>query len=105
MSNQKLRELPIPPEALTDPKAFEIARIWGANDKQHVSLYIQWDDPAIVGLILVDLARHAANYYQQTQGHPIDKVLARIKEGFDAEWDDPTTPITGETQDGPPFQQ
>jgi hypothetical protein len=44
--------------------------------------------------MLVDLAEHVANAYEQTTGEYREGVLKRIKEGFDAEWsratDDPT---------------
>lgn len=102
MSNNKLRELPVPPIVKTDPNSFEIGRIWVAHKDQHVSLNIVWDDPAAWGIMLVDLARHAARYYNQQQGHPIEKIMARIKEGIDAEWDTPTTDITGAVMDKPP---
>ncbi len=100
---KKLRELPVPPPAETDPYAFELARIWAAHKAQHVSLNINANtDPAEWGLMLVDLARHVADYYHDQKGFPVEKVLGRIKEGFDAEWDNYTTDITGEILDKPP---
>jgi hypothetical protein len=93
----KSKELQIPPAALSDSQAREIARIWVAGDQQHVSLDAQiWDDPAAWGLMLVDLARHVAAAYQQTEGHDPLQVLGRIKEGFDAEWNAPTDEHSGE---------
>jgi hypothetical protein len=99
---KKLRELPVPPAATTDPNAFEMARIWAAHNKQHVILNINANhDPAAWGLLLVDLARHIANIYHQEQGHSVEKVLARIREGLEAEWDQPTTDIDTEQLDDP----
>jgi hypothetical protein len=37
-------------------------------------------------MMLVDLARHVANAYQQTQELDPSDALNRIKAGFDAEW-------------------
>jgi hypothetical protein len=99
MSDKKLKELLVPPAVKTDPNAFEIARIWATHNSQHVSLNIIWDDPAAWGMMLVDLARHAADYYHQTQGVPTEKCLARIKEGFDSEWTNYTTDLSGEILD------
>ena len=49
-----------PPEALTDPKAVEFARIWAAHSQQHVSLRVdQWKhNPGVWGIMLCDLAHH-----------------------------------------------
>jgi hypothetical protein len=55
----------------------------------------QWRDPAAWGIMLVDLARHVASAYQQLEGRKLDDTLARIKEGFDAEWGYPTDNVTG----------
>jgi len=102
MFPKKLRELPVPPAAKTDPNAFEMARIWAAHNSQHVTLNINAEhDPAGWGLLLVDLAKHVANIYHQEQGHPVEKVLARIRQGFDAEWDHSTTDINTEQLDDP----
>jgi hypothetical protein len=45
--------------------------------------------------MLVDLAKHVANAYEQVDGRDRDETLARIKAGFDAEWDHATDEPTG----------
>ena len=96
MGLQMSHELPVPPVAAADPKAVEIARIWASRGSQHVSLATEiWDDPAAWGLMLVDLARHVANGYEQAQGRDREDVLRRIRAGFDAEWESPTDVATG----------
>jgi hypothetical protein len=83
----KSGELPVPLAAQSDERAIELARIWAAGGGQHVSLATGlWNDPANWGIMLVDLARHVATAYQQSQDRDPDEVLNRIKEGFDAEW-------------------
>ncbi len=57
-----------------------------------------WNDPAAWGLMLVDLAKHAANAYSQIEGRDRDEVLNRIKAGFDAEWDFATDDAKGSVQ-------
>jgi hypothetical protein len=90
-------ELPIPPAAQADRGAAEITRVWTARGEQHVSVRTGlWEDPAAWGLMLVDLARHVANAYQQQEGRSREEVLRRIREGLDAEWNSPTGRAEGE---------
>lgn len=87
MSKSHPNELPIPPIAQADERARELLRIWAAKGKDHVTLATGlWEDPACWGIMLVDLIKHVANAYVQTRGDNREKVLARVKEGFDAEW-------------------
>ena len=89
-------ELPIPPSAASDIGAKEILRVWVAGGRQHVSLATgEWKDPAAWGIMLVDLARHLANAHAQTRQSNPAEVMARIREGFDAEWEHPTDKPTG----------
>ncbi|MEG3149254.1 DUF5076 domain-containing protein [Sphingomonas sp. ZT3P38] len=79
-------QLEIPGATGTDKDAFEILRVWIANEQQHVSLRTGvWEDPAAWGLMLADLARHIANAYHQQEGYAVSAALKRIKEGLDAE--------------------
>ena len=92
--------LSIPDTVSEDSDAAEIARVWAASGKQHISLRVGvWKDPAAWGVFLVDLARHAANAYQQDEGRDRQHVLSRIKEGFNAEWDSPTDEPEGRLLD------
>jgi hypothetical protein len=92
----KPKELPIPPAVLSDQVARELLRAWDAHEMLHVSMPTAvWDDPAECGIFLVDLAKHVARAYHLADGRPIDETLARIKEGFDAEWDGATDEPTG----------
>jgi hypothetical protein len=88
--------LPIPPPANSDPEARELVRVWAAANAQHVSIATGlWKDPAAWGLALVDLARHVARTYAQTDGRREADVLRRIRVGFDAEWSSPTDTPSG----------
>jgi hypothetical protein len=83
-------ELPPPPATAAVSDAIEVLRVWAAPGKPvHVALRTTWKDPAAWGLMLVDLARHAAQAYER-DGHNRDEVLARIRAGLDAEWTSPT---------------
>jgi len=57
-----------------------------------------WKDPAAWGLMLVDLARHVANSYEQNEGRDRQEVLARIKAGFDADWPSEYDTTTGRVE-------
>ncbi len=91
-----MNELSIPPAAASARESAEIARIWIADGREHVTLHaLAWKDPAAWGLLLVDLAKHVANAYEQLEGRDRNQTLARIKDGFDAEWDHATDVPTG----------
>ncbi len=94
-------EIGIPPEAQIDARAVELARVWASDGKQQVMLRAEmgdtWSDPMAWGLMLVDLARHAARAYVHEKGYKTGQVLARIKEGFDAEWASPDSERNGNT--------
>ena len=45
--------------------------------------------------MLVDLAHHVANAYEQGAGTDRLEALARIREGFDAEWESSTDEVHG----------
>lgn len=84
-------ELRIPQKVLNDSEARELLRVWISGDAQTFALRPDaWSDPAAWGLLLVDLARQVAQGYAQKLGVDAEAVLARIKEGFDAEWAVPT---------------
>jgi len=93
-------ELPIPPLAAQDDRARELLRVWAAAGKDHVVLATGlWDDPACWGIMLVDLIKHVAQSYEQSRGDSKEQVLARVKEGFDAEWKKATDEPEGKLLD------
>jgi hypothetical protein len=92
------------PRPLTnEPKAVELARIWAvAGGGQYVSLSTAvMPDPAAWGILMVNLAKHAANAYHQTKGLDPNETLNRIKAAFDSEWASPTDKPTGEVVKNP----
>jgi|SRR5215467_10113587 len=93
---KKPAELIVPPAVNSDPGARELVRVWSAHGQQHVTIAADaWDDPATWGIVLVDLARHVANFYDSERGMDRDAVLFRIRTLFEAEWDSPTSGVTG----------
>ena len=97
------RELPIPRPCANEQKAFELARIWiVAGGGQHVSLSTGVvGDPRGWGILLVNLAKHVANAYQQVRGLDANQTLAGIKAAFEAEFANPTDTPVGEVMKKP----
>jgi hypothetical protein len=84
------RDLGRPPLAASNPEAVEILRVWAApGSPQQLTLRTCWKDPGAWGLLLVDVARHAAQAYER-EGRDPKAVLERIRELFNAEWSCPT---------------
>ncbi len=87
---ERKNSLDPPPIAAENSDAVEVLRVWAAPDSpQQVTLRTTWQDPGAWGLMLVDVARHAANAYASEGRNPAE-VLTRIRELFDAEWSSPT---------------
>lgn len=89
-----------PPAAAHDKAAFELLRVWIADQGQHVSLRSGvWEDPFAWGIVLADLARHIVNAEAMTRkGLDKEAFLERILEGFSAEIESPTDEPEGEIQ-------
>ena len=85
--NQHPHELPIPDSSTNDGPAREILRAWAAGGRQQISIDTRvWEDPVAWGIMLVDLAKHLANAYEQAGRMEHGVVLGRIKQSFDAKW-------------------
>jgi hypothetical protein len=88
-----------PPPAVTrDRAAFELLRVWVAEQGQHVSLRSgAWEDPFAWGIVLADLARHIV-HAESLARKDVDKeaFFERMLEGFHAEIESPTDEPEGE---------
>lgn len=87
-----------PPAAARDKAAFELLRVWVAEQGQHVSLRSgTWEDPFAWGIVLADLARHIVNAESmQRKDFDGEAFLQRMLEGFQAEIESPTDEPDGE---------
>jgi len=88
---KQIKGKPLAPPPVSDSEnSFEILRVWSEKDgPQQLTLLPTWNDPGAWGLVLVDIARHAAKAYAH-EGHDELQALNRIKELFDSEWLEPT---------------
>ena len=85
----RFEELNAPPDAL-ERGGVEILRASIVDGGVSVALRRSFDEPFTWGILLVDLARHAARVYALETGLSEDRALAAIREGLEAELDRPT---------------
>jgi Domain of unknown function (DUF5076) len=84
------RELEVPPMAGSNTQAVEVLRVWAApGQPQQLTLRTTWKDAGTWGLLLADVARHAANAYAN-EGQNRAEVLVKIRQLLDAEFSRPT---------------
>ena len=83
-------ELIIPEGAISDAGSTEVLRAWIAGGGLHVSLRPAFDTPDAWGILLADVARHAARAFAAEKKITMADALARIRAMFDAEWKRPT---------------
>ena len=83
--------LDAPPDAL-QKGGHEILRASVVEGGVSVMLRRSFDDPFTWGVLLVDLARHAARVYALETGMEEDEALTQILDGIRAEIDRPTDP-------------
>ncbi len=74
------------------PTAFEHGGV--VEGGLHVSLRRAFDDPQAWGMLIADVARHAARIFAKETKLTEDEALERIRAMFDAEMDAPTDPGT-----------
>lgn len=85
-----VRSLEPPPIAKSNPKSVEVLRVWAApGGPQQLTLHPTWPDPAVWGLMLADIARHAARAYGE-QGQDPETSFNRIISALHAELKNPT---------------
>jgi hypothetical protein len=98
--SKHVNELDIPPQALTDVRAVEIARIWAAGGNQVVAFRPEtWTDPGTWGVMLVDFAKHIADASEQLGKGTKGEILRAIRLAFDTEWRSPTDHQSGNVQE------
>lgn len=83
------RELAVPFAAHEAKEASEVLRAWIVDNGLHVSLQRGFDDPAVWGVLLCDVARHVAKIFETENVCSEDEALEAIKATIDAEWGAP----------------
>jgi len=84
------RDLEPPPIASSNPQSAEVLRVWAGPGQPHqLTLRMTWKHAGAWGLLLADIARHAAKTYAN-EGQNAAEVLARIQQLMNAEFSGPT---------------
>jgi len=79
-----------PPPSALEQGGVEVLRAVIVEGGLHVSLRRAFDDPEAWGMLIADVARHAARIYATETKFTEDGALERIRSMFDAEMDAPT---------------
>jgi hypothetical protein len=85
----------LPPDVMGRDDATEVLRAFVLDGGLSIAFTRAFDEPDIWGLLLVDIARHAARAYARESEYTEDEALRRIVDMFEAEIARPTD--TGST--------
>jgi Domain of unknown function (DUF5076) len=91
MPDPEVDALPVPPEALAQG-GIEVLRAFIVDGRLEVSLRRAFEDVDLWGMLIADVARHAARVFVTETGMSEDQALVHIRATFDAELDEPTDP-------------
>src|SRR3982074_2107863 len=89
------REQPLPPDVMGRDDAAEGLRAFVVGGGLSIPVRRAFEDPEMGGMLLVDIARHAARAYARESEYTEDEALRRIVDMFEAEIARPTD--TGST--------
>ena len=84
------KEQPLPPDVLVRDDAVEILRVFVLDGGLSMAFQRAFEEPDMWGLLLVDLARHAARAYARESEYTEEDAMNRILEMFQAEIERPT---------------
>ena len=84
------KEQPLPPDVMGRADATEVLRAFVLDGGLSIAFQRAFEEPEMWGLLLVDIARHAARAYSRESSYTEDEALARIVEMFEAEIARPT---------------
>ena len=84
------KEQPLPPDVIGRDDAIEILRVFVLDGGLSMAFQRAFEEPDMWGLLLVDLARHAARAYARESEMSEEEALGRILDMFEAEIERPT---------------
>ena len=80
----------MPPDVMSRDDAIEVLRAFVVDGGLSIAFTRAFEEPDMWGLLLVDIARHAARAYAKESEFTEDEALARIIDMFEAEIERPT---------------
>ena len=84
------KEQPLPPDVMGRDDAVEVLRAFVLDGGLSIAFTRAFEEPDLWGLLLVDIARHAARAYARESAFTEEEALGRIFEMFEAEIARPT---------------
>jgi len=84
------KEQPLPPDVVGREDAHEVLRAFVIDGGLSIAVSRAFEEPDVWGMLLVDVARHAARAYAREANYTEEEALARIVEMFEAEIARPT---------------
>src|SRR5712675_1720593 len=84
------KEQPLPPDVMGRDDATEVLRVFVIDGGLSIAFTRAFEEPDMWGLLLVDIARHAARAYAREGGCSEEEALTRIVDMFEAEVARPT---------------
>jgi hypothetical protein len=84
------KQQPLPPDVMDRDDATEVLRAFVVDGGLSIAFARAFEEPEMWGLLLVDIARHAARVYARESDYTEDEALTRIIEMFEAEIARPT---------------
>ena len=84
------KEQPLPPDVIGRDDATEVLRAFVIDGGLSIAFQRAFEEPDIWGLLLVDVARHAARAYARESEFSEEEALQRIIDMFEAEISRPT---------------
>jgi hypothetical protein len=84
------KEQPLPPDVMGRDDATEVLRAFVLDGGLSIAFTRAFEEPDMWGLILVDVARHAARAFAREGACTEDEALTRIVDMFEAEITRPT---------------
>jgi hypothetical protein len=84
------REQPLPPDVIGRDDATEVLRAFVVDGGLSIAFQRAFEEPDMWGMLLVDIARHAARVYAREGDYTEEDALRRIVDLFEAEIARPT---------------
>jgi Domain of unknown function (DUF5076) len=84
------KEQPLPPDVIGREDATEVLRAFVVDGGLSIAFTRAFEEPDMWGLMLVDIARHAARAYAREAVMSEEEALSRILDMFEAEIARPT---------------
>jgi|UniRef100_Q07ND1 hypothetical protein len=79
------QQQPLPPDVIERDDAIEVLRAFVVDGGLSIAFSRAFEEPEMWGMLLVDIARHAARVFARETELSEDEALGRIIEMFEAE--------------------